>query len=322
MNADELTSEFSDLIPELQTFGRFVRHQILTSLKKEKSESIISFNPKSRVKDLNSFIEKALYRGKEYTDPINDITDKVGIRFVVLLLDHIKIISKIVESSSDWEFSKDRDFDEERKKNPTTFSYQSIHYVVKNVSDRQYNGKQISKGLTCEIQIRTLLQHAYSEVTHDTIYKPKVKSNPDIHRKIARSMAFMEAADEHFVDAFNEIAKMETEQLKIITTFRTIYEKFAKPNYNKRLTDFLTASFQEKFEQYDEEKINKFINDNLYLKDIITTNLKSNLIFGQPIVLGLFMLIENEPHNLKNKWPLPAEELQPLFTYMGKAFNS
>ena len=34
-----------------------------------------------------------------------------------------------------------------------------------------YNGHTIEKDTPCEIQIRTLEQHAYAELSHDYVYK-------------------------------------------------------------------------------------------------------------------------------------------------------
>ena len=51
-----------------------------------------------RLKGDTSLIDKALYRSKPYKNPYEDITDKVGMRYVVLLTTHINTFCSIIES--------------------------------------------------------------------------------------------------------------------------------------------------------------------------------------------------------------------------------
>ena len=51
-----------------------------------------------RLKDDQKLVEKAFYRNKQYVDPYDDITDKVGTRFVVLLGRQIASVVRALES--------------------------------------------------------------------------------------------------------------------------------------------------------------------------------------------------------------------------------
>ncbi|MCV5435110.1 (p)ppGpp synthetase, partial [Escherichia coli] len=77
--------------------------------------SILKIEPSYRLKDISSLIEKAFYRSKNYQNPYKEITDKVGVRFVVLLTDDIPIIKEIIENFNLWEYSEDRDFIKEKE---------------------------------------------------------------------------------------------------------------------------------------------------------------------------------------------------------------
>ncbi|WP_196770032.1 GTP pyrophosphokinase [Vibrio mimicus] len=156
---------------------------------------------KVRIKSDDSLIDKAFYRpNKNYENPYDDIEDKVGCRFVVLLVEHIDELSKIIKSSKRWEYIECRHFCEERKREPLLFTYQSVHYVVRARTDEQVNGETVKTGTPCEIQIRTLLQHAYAELTHDAVYKAKRVVKPEVHRTVAKSMALIETTDDFFSD--------------------------------------------------------------------------------------------------------------------------
>ncbi len=117
--------------PILHAWGKFVTEEIQKQLASKLTGSItigtfLKIPPSPRTKTIDSLVAKAFYRGKSYRDPYRQITDKVGTRFVVLLLKDIRLIQSIVEGSDKWTFSKDRDFEEERRKNPLSFDYQSV----------------------------------------------------------------------------------------------------------------------------------------------------------------------------------------------------
>ena len=102
MNEAELQSAFEARRPTLDALGRWVMDVIIEALEGQLGSNIavskfLQIPPKPRVKETDSFLEKALVR-KRKTDPLSEITDQVGIRFVVRLLEDIDRIGKIVES--------------------------------------------------------------------------------------------------------------------------------------------------------------------------------------------------------------------------------
>ena len=194
-----MTSEFEILQrweaeqPHYDAWGRFIVQTVVNGLSSQvKAPDLFLRLPvKHRLKDSKSLIQKALYRGKCYANPYDDIEDKVGARFVVLTSDEIPTVEKVITDFGDkfWFWEKARDFAEEREHKPWEFGYQSVHYVVRAKAGVVFDGISVPLDIPCEIQVRTLLQHAFSEVTHDTIYKPSVKSTPEMMRAAAKAMA-------------------------------------------------------------------------------------------------------------------------------------
>ena len=278
----------------LEEWGKIVNGEISKKLLEKgiKLELFLKIPNVIRVKDDNSILNKAFYRDKNYKNPLEDITDKVGIRFVVLLLEDIKILEEIIEGSDLWGCSKDRDFEQERLKNPTIFDYQSVHYVVRSNSDLKNNDITIPKGTTCEVQIRTLLQHAYSELTHDTVYKPKRSADPNVHRLVARSMAMIETTDTIFEEV-NEVMNLQNK--KIIDVLQPMIEsEYAKiceseAEYDKGITEIILDSYSKEIEQISLEALEKFFDKKKNtLKNQINSKYKSYLLFRQPIILLIF----------------------------------
>lgn len=199
-----------------EAWGDYVKETIYNNVgniirKKEISPTcFFKISPQARIKDELSLVVKAFRRNKNYRDPWNDITDKVGCRFVVLLLSDIKIVQQAIEDSSTiWNISHDRDFIKEKTNNPEKFAYQSQHYVLRNIHPIKHNEITIEPGTPCEVQIRTLMQHAYSELTHDTIYKSKFNRLNEIIRITSRCSALIESTDELFEQATNTLNNID-----------------------------------------------------------------------------------------------------------------
>ncbi|WP_188047733.1 GTP pyrophosphokinase [Vibrio vulnificus] len=134
----------------------------------------------SRVKTIESVRDKG--KSTKYSDPISQIQDFAGIRIITYVEDEITIIRKIIEDNFD--------IDEENSSNKSEalgvdkVGYQSVHYVAKLKEDRlklpeykQYEGKCF------EIQIRTILQHAWAEIEHDRNYKFSGKLPDELSRR-------------------------------------------------------------------------------------------------------------------------------------------
>ncbi len=175
-NFDEakIRKEFQDLVPLLKEWGQFV-DKVLNIFLDSLSWSIerIQKKPEYRVKNEDSYVSKVLYR-KSYKEPIKDTTDKVGTRIVLLNMDDVRIVSDFIEKQcrSFWVVeNKAQDIDEIREHHPEEFGYQSNHYIVKPIPGKYPD--TLCDLLTCEIQVRTLLQHAYAETSHDTVSFPE-----------------------------------------------------------------------------------------------------------------------------------------------------
>lgn len=60
------------------------------------------------------------------------------------------------------------------------------------------------KGLKAEIQIRSILQHAWAEMEHDLGYKGSTSVPPHIERKFTRLAGVLELADQEFTRIHEE----------------------------------------------------------------------------------------------------------------------
>jgi ppGpp synthetase/RelA/SpoT-type nucleotidyltranferase len=326
MNEVEFLSKYRSEIPLFQSWGHIVNAQILDSLKNKlgdikKVEIFLKIPPKPRIKDFDSIISKAFFRDKNYKNPYEDITDKVGVRYVLLLRDQIGIICEIVEHNDLWVHSKDRDFEDERIQNPLIFDYQSVHYIVRNKFTIKENGIVVPPGTPCEIQIRTLLQHACCELTHDTIYKPKMRSsNPTILRSIAKSRALTESTDDIFMEV-NVTLQNENKQINsFLSSLKSLYSCITTADIEEKTNLFILDAFNELLPTINISDIEQLITESPALKDIVSKKAQTSFLYKQPVVLFLYFLIQRQRTTLKRLWPLTESEIKPLFTDLGIAF--
>ena len=322
MNEVEFKEMYEKDKQSYYNWGIYVQKEIIDSLKTlVNTETFLKINCSPRLKDTNSLIQKAFYRDKKYDNPYTDITDKVGIRFVVLLNEDIKKVSKIIETNENWDYSKDRDYETERDEKPEIFTYQSVHYIVRSKKEFIYNDFRIPEQMPCEIQIRTLLQHSYSELTHDTIYKEKTKSKPKVYRIVARSMALIEATDEQFGEVSNMLRENDELYDTTIQELNNIYSGIAKADYSRDLSIFILDAYQDILQDIDFEKVKDIIIEPS-IKDLIKSNYEKNLLYRQPVILLLYYLVLKKAATAKKYWPLPESELEPIFYNLGKNFSN
>jgi hypothetical protein len=79
------------------------------------------------------------------------------------------------------------------------FGYKSVHYLVELKGDRtRLPEYERFAGLVAEIQVRTVLQHAWAEIEHDIQYKSTVTIPTEIRRRFVALAGMLEIADREF----------------------------------------------------------------------------------------------------------------------------
>lgn len=98
---------------------------------------------------------------------LSDLKDLAGCRVIFYLESDInKFIGNIYDT-----FGRDNIVDHDNKINKD--GYNAVHIVIKLGEDRLVHAEyRRYKDLICEIQLTTVLHHAWSEMEHDLVYKP------------------------------------------------------------------------------------------------------------------------------------------------------
>ncbi|HDR7429038.1 MULTISPECIES: GTP pyrophosphokinase [Bacillus] len=159
----------------------------------------------SRVKEEDSLAAKVEKGGNKYST-LNDITDVSGIRVITYFSDDVDKVASIIQN--EFEIDETNSVDKRIILDPDRFGYLSLHYVIKlNTVRTSLVEYQRFKDLKVEVQIRSILQHAWAEIEHDLGYKNKNSVPKVVKRDFSRLAGLLELADQEFVKIKEELVK-------------------------------------------------------------------------------------------------------------------
>jgi len=150
----------------------------------------------SRPKSKES-LQAKLTRSEEKFSKLNDVPDISGIRIITYFADGVDSVAKMIEK--EFKVDKKRSVDKRELLDPDRFGYLSLHYVVELPATR-LKLTEYRRFVDChtEIQIRSILQHAWAEIEHDLGYKGKQAVPKEIRRRFSRLAGLLELADAEF----------------------------------------------------------------------------------------------------------------------------
>ena len=150
----------------------------------------------SRTKTKNSLENKIAHAGDEY-DRLENITDLAGVRIITYYEDQIDQVANFIRQ----EFCVDEENSVDKRKMlaPDRFGYLSLHLIVKLPVERAEIPEYAQfKECRVEIQIRSILQHAWAEIEHDLEYKNQANVTDETRRHFSRLAGLLEFADLEF----------------------------------------------------------------------------------------------------------------------------
>jgi len=320
----KLIADYDKLKPLLASWGEFVDNTVIDILCDNGFDlSRVQIPPKHRVKTDQSVIRRAFYRDIESSsDPLKRIEDKVGTRVVVTTLEDVKKIREIIMAHQKFWASRESRGMEKHLAKPREFDYQSLHINLTptcDVNGFENTSKKEREYYICELQVRTLLQHAFAEVAHDTIYKGSFGADSQLVRILSRGMALMEATDEYFCRAYEIMKKEETYEKSFVNRLITISKErlgieFQAKQVDNVLTDDLFHTLDVR--DIDIVEVERTLVAN---KEIIekTMNKTRSYLKTQPVTMLIIHMIFTNTYKLKERWHLEDDILKDLFYKLG-----
>jgi predicted RNase H-like nuclease/ppGpp synthetase/RelA/SpoT-type nucleotidyltranferase len=154
-----------------------------------------------RAKSVASFAAKAarVADGRPvFADPLRDITDQIGVRVITYVHSDVQAVADLLADQV--VVYDDRDMGQETA-GEGRFGYASRHLLVGLDPVREgQDGFELLRGRQAQIQIRTVLQHAWAEFEHDIRYKGTIPDEhvPDFDRRFTLAAGLLELADREF----------------------------------------------------------------------------------------------------------------------------
>ncbi|MBD2759668.1 DUF429 domain-containing protein [Yimella sp. cx-573] len=152
-----------------------------------------------RAKSIESFAEKAgrMADGVPlYADPIAQIGDTIGLRVITYVHSDVAAVAQLLASEA--EVLDDRDMGQETA-SEGRFGYASRHLQIRLAPADQAAHPAVGDR-PVQVQIRTVLQHAWAEFEHDIRYKGTVPDEyrSDFDRRFSLAAGLLELADQEF----------------------------------------------------------------------------------------------------------------------------
>ncbi len=240
-HCEAILREYQDNLPRFREVEQEVKEKLRQTLA---DAGLLVAAIESRVKGYDSLAGKLELKGHKYSS-LADLTDILGLRVITFYIDDVDKVASAVERlfDIDWENSVDK-----RKIHEIdSFGYLSLHYICK-VPDFPYR---------FEIQMRTLLQHAWANMDHDTGYKSGVEIPKRYMRNMSRLAGMLELVDDEFSKIRIELTDYRRRVQALVRsgnldevpidgdTFRSYLELEPFSQLNKRIAAMNQAEIQE-----------------------------------------------------------------------------
>lgn len=201
---EALVSDFDANRSQYEVFSDRVKSLITTLIN---NAGIRVDSIQKRTKTLKSLTDKLSSPDKSYTR-LEDVPDLAGLRVIAY---HREDADRVVEL-----IRKEFDVDDEESEDtaarlaPNEFGYQSVHLVIRlSEKRRQLSEWSEVNALHAEVQVRTVLQHAWASISHALQYKQERDVPDALRRRMARLSALLELADQEFVTLIHEHNDLE-----------------------------------------------------------------------------------------------------------------
>lgn len=192
MNEDDVSVWITEKHPHFESLTTTVVSMLESMLRASKFDFLAV---SGRTKSVEGIKEKI--KRKKYSNPSKQLTDISGVRVIVYFEAEAARVADFIEGifKIDAENSKNRD----TVMSVDQIGYRSIHYVCELGESRTSLPEYAHlSGLKFEIQVRTVLQHAWAEIAHDRNYKFSGKLPRALERNLFLYAGLLEVADKGF----------------------------------------------------------------------------------------------------------------------------
>jgi ppGpp synthetase/RelA/SpoT-type nucleotidyltranferase len=165
----------------------------------------------ARAKEPDSVLKKI--RAKEYIDPSKQLTDQIGLRVITYYEDDVDRVVAILRDIL--EVDEANSEDKRVALGLREFGYRSVHLVAQLRGASEWSPL---RDKWFEVQVRSLLEHAWAEVEHEVVYKAGIQYPLEVRRRFHALAGAVEILDQQFL-------LLRGEREKLIESYRDTYER-------------------------------------------------------------------------------------------------
>ena len=212
-NAQEILAQYKRLLPVYTQMAEVIPEKLKDFFAEA---GILVAAVEHRVKTEESLSGKLQRKGGKYAS-IYDVTDLVGIRVITFYIDDVYKVASMVERlfEVDWENS----IDKRKVHEIDSFGYLSLHYICR-IPETSYQDPAHPElnSIRFEIQMRTVLQHDWANMNHDTGYKSGVEIPRIYMRNMSRLAGMLELVDDEFSRIRRELSDYRRQVQKLVAS--------------------------------------------------------------------------------------------------------
>jgi ppGpp synthetase/RelA/SpoT-type nucleotidyltranferase len=277
-----------------------------------------------RAKAMESLVRK-LIRKPEHT--YESLSDKAGVRIVVRYKHEIDPVLKVAADILDRGEAEDK----ADLLQADTFGYLSVHAQVRLPANDALLATYPRDKFQAEMQVRTLAQHLWAEMAHNTVYKSEAMIRPlhtQIQRRIYMLAGMVELADDEFDRIDTDMPTVP--EFQILKSLERSYYKLtvrrSDPELSLDVIRMLLPLYGAEPTAVTAHLDNFFAENETLLHDIyaIAEQLPDRSAFlYQPEALMIFDLLKKEPLSVRESWVehYPPKELERIALAFGVTFD-
>jgi len=312
--------------PRYEAFGQLVAQRLRNSLKPVG----VWFHVEARAKTIDSLVKKLLTK-QHHT--FESLPDKVGARVIIR---YRADVDKVVEKVRTLFDSKEPE-NKEDLLGIDRVGYLSVHLDNVRLHQNDGDAAQYPPGtFWVELQVRTLAQHLWSEMSHDTVYKNEemiAQLDPDVRRRVSLMAGQIEVADREFDRLNMELSARVT--VRLLQVLEQHYYTVASQRPNLELSVEVLDKLMPLVPQ-DEvaafaSRLNEFLSakhsiiEGVYAKarELGVENDATPAFLFQPEVLLIYNLLTSARDKTRQVWNenYPDRELERIANTFGISFD-
>jgi ppGpp synthetase/RelA/SpoT-type nucleotidyltranferase len=279
----------------------------------------------SRAKEVHSLVKKLLGGDHNY----ENLADKVGARCIVRYLSEVECVVALV---GDLFVCSEPDRKVETKLQEDRVGYISTHIEVRLKDDDPESENYPPEEFWAELQVRTLAQHVWAEMSHSTVYKDeesiaRLPDSMNIKRRVNLMAGLIEVADREF-DRVNGEIQTDPAAAVYKALERHYYKLTVKRpdvGLSMQVIKLLLPLYKDDVSHITQQ-IDHFVAANEQLLTSIYEGADewgASALLYQPEALMLFERLQNDQFALRQAWnsEFPERELERIANDFGVSFD-